>query len=365
MNTVSGVRLRQGEVTAVCSDGPALQELVVTTGGQRARAVNYSDLGGRVAVGDRVLLNTTAMALGLGTGGVHFVVARCDQDDTELAGPGHAMKVRYTPVQVCCQVAEEPGGPGHRVLRRRWRLDGMPVVAAELHSQVPVVLAGIRSSLPGARLAYVFSDGGALPVAFSRLVPAMKRAGLVDVVIAAGQAFGGDLEAVNVPSALAVARHVVGCAAAVVAMGPGQLGTGTKLGFSGLEQADHLNRAAALGGVPVTVLRLSGADPRPRHRGVSHHSLTVLQLALSTCLVPYPRELAGARQPYAELSFVGVQNRHRLVTAAGSPALEYLARAGLQVTSMGRSPQADPWFFLAAGAAGKVAARVARLLAER
>ena len=61
---------------------------------------------------------------------------------------------------------------------------------------------------------------------------------------------------------------------AVVAQGPGNLGTGTRWGFSGVAAGEAVNAAAALGGRPVASLRISDADPRMRHRGVSHHSLT-------------------------------------------------------------------------------------------
>src|SRR6185369_1894245 len=92
--------------------------------------------------------------------------------------------------------------------------------------------------------------------------------------VTAGQTFGGDLEAPNVHSGLLAARHALGADIAVVTQGPGNLGTGTAWGFSGVAVGEAVNAAAILGGRPVGSLRISAADPRSRHHGVSHHSLT-------------------------------------------------------------------------------------------
>src|SRR5215831_19063098 len=117
------------------------------------------------------------------------------------------------------------------------------------------------------------TDGAGLPLAMSDLVADLRERDLVDATVTCGHAFGGDYEAVSVYSALAVARHVAGADAAVVAMGPGIVGTGTRLGFSGIEAGPILDAATGLGGDPIACLRISFADERPRHQGVSHHTL--------------------------------------------------------------------------------------------
>ena len=133
------------------------------------------------------------------------------------------------------------------------------------------------------------TDGAGLPLALSDLVAALTDRGLIDATVTCGQAFGGDYEAVSVHSALAVARHVAGADAVVVAMGPGVAGTGTRLGFSAIEVGPVLDAAAALGGRPIACLRASFADPRPRHQGLSHHSATALGLACrSRVTIPLP-----------------------------------------------------------------------------
>jgi hypothetical protein len=117
-------------------------------------------------------------------------------------------------------------------------------------------------------------DGGALPAWFSRTIASMRAAGWLAGTVTAGQAFGGDLETVTVHTGLLAARHVLGAEVTVVAQGPGNLGSGTRWGFSGVACGEAVNAVAALGGRPVASLRISEADPRPRHRGISHHSLT-------------------------------------------------------------------------------------------
>src|ERR1700689_4964848 len=168
-------------------------------------------------------------------------------------------------MQVMVASADEQGSPHHELLRSADSVDQMPVVVADLHSALPAVLAGIQGSYRtdracAPRVAYVMTDGGALPAWFSRTVAGLREA--------------GDLEAVTVHSGLLTARHVVGADLAIVAQGPGNLGTGTRWGFSGVAAGEAVNAAAVLDGRPVASVRLSFADPRDRHQGVSHHSLT-------------------------------------------------------------------------------------------
>src|SRR5262249_46018091 len=147
-------------------------------------------------------------------------------------------------------------------------VDGMPVVAAALHSQLPAAAVAFKDRAPDARLAYVMTDGAGLPFALSDLAYALRERGLVDATITYGPPLGGDYEAVSIFSALAVARHVAGADAVVVAMGPGIVGTNTRLGFSGMEVGWILDAAAALDGQPIACLRVSFADPRARHIGL-------------------------------------------------------------------------------------------------
>jgi hypothetical protein len=353
-----GVRLRRGTVVAVRDERDGAIELEVEVEGDRRPAIAYPDLTGPVGTGDRVLLNTTGIALDLGTGGFHLVVAVEGGPSTDLSHPGDVVKARYTPLQIAVQGVEET----HRdVLEASPGLAGTPVVCAPLHSMAAVAAAGARAA--GAeRIVYVMTDGAALPGAFSRLVPRLRGGGLLDGWITCGQAFGGELEAVTLWSGLIAAVEVLGADVVVVADGPGNLGTETTWGVSALTSGLALNAAEALGGRPVAALRISFADARERHRAVSHHSLTILDRVCtvrSNVAVPVLEDGTQRDAVWDALRRLGLEERHQLVEVDGRPALDELERRGVDVESMGRGPADDPAFFLAAGAAGVLAARMA------
>jgi hypothetical protein len=264
------------------------------------------------------------------------------------------MKSRYTSLQADVGSAEEHWTE----LAELTSVDGLPVVAAALHSQLPGIAVAFKAAAPDARLAYVMTDGAALPLALSDLVVALCDRRLLDTTITCGHAFGGDHETVSVHSALTVARHVADADAAVVAMGPGAVGTGTRLGFTGIEVGPVLDAAAGLGGIAIACLRASFADPRPRHQGVSHHSVTALTLACrSRALVALPA-VGGADEARlrSDLAAAGIDARHDIVPVDPPDVLALFAEHGLEVTSMGRDARDDPVLFLAAAAAGTLAA---------
>ena len=322
-----------------------------------------------------MLVNTTALDLGLGTGGYALVVALPDRlpPDPELAG--HLIKARYSPLQTCVLGADEQGSPHHDVLRDADEIGGMPVVVADLHSALPAVLAGIfAAERPGddrppaagqlqraePRVVYVMQDGGALPAWFSRTCAILREAGWLAATVTTGQSFGGDLETVTVHTGLLAARHVLGADIAVIAQGPGNLGTGTRWGFSGVAAGDAVNAAAALGGRPVASLRISDADPRTRHRGVSHHSLTAygrVALARADVVVPALAGEFGA-QVAAEAAPLG--GRHELVTVPVDGLEAALRACPARLSTMGRGLDEDLAYFVAAAAAGRHAGRLLR-----
>lgn len=300
-------------VSAILSERAGLQRVDLDTG---RRAYVLTQLIGPVAVGDRVVVNTTALDLGLGTGGWDVVHWNLSRREWSSPGGGHVMKLRYTSLQVDTGVAVE----------RDADLAGKPVVACDLHSQLAAVAAAFAEAAPGRTLSYVMTDSAALPLALSDLVADLVGAGLVAETITCGQAFGGQVEAVNLHSALLLAAGD----SVVVAPGPGVVGTGSRLGFGGVEVAAVVDTTTKLGGRPIVAVRYSVADPRPRHQGWSHHTTTALELASHPALVPEPAE--GWAGPD-----VGA------------------------VTSMGRSQADDAEFFRYAAAAGLAAAH---LLAE-
>jgi 8-oxo-dGTP pyrophosphatase MutT (NUDIX family) len=333
----------------------------VTVAGRTVPALAYPQLTGRPEPGDRVLLNTSALEAGLGTGGYALVVAIPQRLPTDPPVAGHLIKARYTPLQACVAGADEQGSAFHEVLRDADDLTGLPVVVADLHSALPAILAGYRASRAGygPRIAYVMLDGGALPAWFSRSAAALSEAGWLAGTISVGQAFGGDLEAVSLHSGLLAARHVLDAELAVVTQGPGNLGTGTRWGFSGVAAGEAVNAAAVLHGRPVGSLRISESDPRERHRGVSHHSLTCygrVALAAADIVVPDLGGEFGARV-LAEAEPLAA--RHNLVQVSVDGLEAALRDCPVRLSTMGRGLEGDLAYFLAAAAAGRHAASLA------
>jgi hypothetical protein len=297
-------------VTAITSEREGLQRVELDNG---RRAYVLTQLIGPVAVADRVVVNTTAVDLELGTGGWDVVHWNLSREAWTEAGAGHVMKLRYTSLQV------DTGADVDEVAG----LAGTPVVACDVHSQLAPVALAFAEAAPGRRLAYVMTDSGALPLALSDLVADLVGRGLLAETITCGQAFGGRREAVNLHSALLLA----GGDAVVVAPGPGVVGTGSRLGFTGVEVATVVDAVTKLGGRPIVAVRYSGADGRDRHRGQSHHTTTALEMASHPAMTPAPAD--GWAGP----------------DVGG-------------VTHMGRTQADDPEFFRYAAAAGLAAAQL-------
>ncbi|HEX2849456.1 MAG TPA: DUF3866 family protein [Acidimicrobiales bacterium] len=310
---------RTGTVTEILAQRAGLQRVLV--GSERAYVL--TQLTGDVAPGDEVVMNTTAVDLGLGTGGWHVVHWNLSRREWSEPGPGHILKLRYTSLQVDTGAREEEAPPPDD-------LDGTPVVACFLHSQLPAVAAAFKSLAPGARLAYVMTDGAALPLALSDLVAELRDRSLLDLTVTAGHAFGGDAEAVNLHSALLVARGA-GADAIVAGIGPGVVGTGTAYGHTGLGVVDIVEATFSLRGAPIVALRVSDADPRERHRGVSHHAQEALDLLSAPPAIPAPDD-------------------------ATPDAVALFAEHDLTVTTMGRRAEEERAFFQYAAAAGAAAA---------
>ena len=94
--------------------------------------IAYPQLTGPLQIGTEVVLNVTATALNLGTGGVDFVLGTLPPAQGEGGGgEEHIIKLRYTPLQHAVAVAEQ---------QPDWdepeSLEGTPVVACLLHSQL-------------------------------------------------------------------------------------------------------------------------------------------------------------------------------------------------------------------------------------
>ncbi len=331
-----------GSVTGVLDERQGLQKVsLAMADGSEAHGYVLTELIGDVSLGDEVICNTTAVELSLGTGGWHFVHWNLSRSELDAPGPDHIMKMRYTSLQSDVGTSEllYPEAADRAI-------EGTPVVVCSLHSQVAMVALGFAAAAHGRKLAYVMTDGASLPLAMSDLVQALIDRGLICGTVTAGHAFGGDLEAVTVASALGLATHVLDADAIVLGMGPGVVGTGTEMGTTAIEVAGLLDTVNKRGGNPILCLRASSGDPRPRHQGISHHMEAVLEL---TSTVPDVALLPGITEGLSGVNPVALEQ-------IPDPAT-LLAQADLRVTTMGRDHTEDELFFEAATAAGVLVAK--------
>jgi hypothetical protein len=348
--------VRQGSVKKIIRLFADYQEIVVTIEGKEAKAIVYPEITGQVRANDLVWLNTTAVELKLGTGGYHFVMGIIDREKQEHRPKGHIMKLRYTPWQFPVMAVEEEGSPDHQKILGFTSLEGTPVIVGTLHSMIVPALLAFHESRSQQRVVYIMTDGAALPISFSNVVRQLKKKGLLIQTITSGHAFGGDLEAVTIYSALAAAKMVAQADLIIITMGPGIVGTGTKYGFSGIEQTYILEAVQKLGGYPIAIPRISFADPRSRHCGLSHHSRTVLgELTYATAYIGLPYWDDERTQILASQIEESGLRRHHIYQVA-IPAIDKLmAIYDLRIETMGRSYREDPTFFDTAAAAGVLA----------
>jgi hypothetical protein len=339
--------LRRGRVASIEREGATI-ELTAEVGGARRPAVGYRELTGDLEPGDEVIVNTAALDLGLGSGGSDIVHVNLTRG-LEGSAPTDAgvMKLNYTSLQHGVRPVEadaptgEPGAPASLPLTE-------PVAVLALHGQLEPVAWAAAQVRSGVRIGFVQTGGGALPGSLSRAVAELRARGLLAGHVTAGAAFGGEREAVTTAGALHAGLTSLGWHAAIVGPGPGIVGSGSALGHGGLAALDSAHAALALGAPTVLVPRMSSGDPRPRHRGLTHHTATVLDLLLRPVAVALPEGAPGDLERGDALS------RHDLRTAGAD--LDGYRSAGLSTRTMGRSIDDDELFFAAALAGGRVLA---------
>ncbi len=328
------LRLKRATVLAA---GPAEMEqrLSVEIDGERRAAIADVGLVGASEVGDEVVVNVEAVELRLGSGGFDVVHVNLTRGLGGDGTPGaHVMKLNYTSLQHAVAPLEE--GEADATPPALELPLGRPAAVFALHGQLaPVAWAFAQAQ--GGRLGYVQTAGGALPGGHSCVVRDLREQGLLAGHLTAGPAFGGaDGESITTAAALHHGLTALHWNAAIAGPGPGILGSGSALGHGGMQALDSAHTALALGCRALLVARMSSTDGRPRHRGLSHHTRTVLDLLLAPVAVAVP---AGEVPEHA--------GRHAWVQHAVD--LDGYAASGLPTTSMGRE---DPLFFAAALASG-------------
>jgi hypothetical protein len=320
--------LRRGTVVeAGPSDAPE-QRVHVDVEGARRPAIADVGLVGACAVGDDVVVNTAAVDLALGSGGFDIVHVNLTRG---LGGAGaqgaHVMKLNYTSLQHAVNPVE---GEELRVPLDR------PAAVFGLHGQLAAIAWAFGQARSGAKLGYVQTAGGALAGGHSRVVRDLRGRGLLAGHVTAGAAYGGEEEAITTAGAIHHGIADRGWDAAVCGPGPGILGSASALGHGGMSALDSAHAAAALGCPVVVCARMSSTDERRRHRGLSHHTVTVLSLLLARVTVAFPSgDVASIPGDHVV--------RELVVDLAGYRA------SGLPARSMGRD---DPLFFAAALACG-------------
>ncbi len=355
---------KNGIVTNIFKEDEHIDIICVNIDGETYKAVNYKDFTGKVKIKDKVVLNTTAVELSLGTGGYHFVMYNYNNTNMDLEGLGHIMKLRYTPYQIKCLAAEEEASPYHKAFEDFKSLDNHIFVVATLHSMIGPIAAMIKYLNQDIEIDYIMTDGGALPIYFSNTVAELKDKGLLKNTITIGHSFGGDLECINIYTGLIAAKEILNGNVTIISMGPGIVGSGTKYGFTGIEQAYIIDAINNLGGISVAVPRISFQDRRIRHMGISHHTLTTLSEITNTksnLVLPY---LDKEKEDFLldQIKNHNLCKRHNIIFSNGELIHDAMKKFNLKTTSMGRTIQEDPEYFTTLGAIGKY---VVKLIEER
>jgi uncharacterized protein DUF3866 len=331
---VTRLALRRGIVTAIESEGPAAR-IRVRVGDEERPAIAYVGMTGPVEQGDEVVVNIAARELDLGSGGFDIVHVNLTRGLDSEGEPGtHVMKLNYTSLQHAFDPVEtlRSARPGD--------VRSKPVAVLAVHGQLACVAWAAAQQAPDAWIGYIQTWGGALSGALSDTVRELRRRNLLAGHITAGQAFGGEHEAVSLEGAIAAGLEAFEWDAAIIGPGPGIIGSDTALGHGGMAALESTHAALAIGAKPVLVPRLSSGDPRERHHGLSHHSKTVLALLLREIDVAMPdsRPVPGHRARSAAVDLDGYRG------------------SGLPAITMGRGIDEDELFFRAALAGGAVLA---------
>jgi hypothetical protein len=354
------IRIRKGTVNSIISRESDIAVVEICYDGITQKGINYKSLTGDIEKGDIVYINTSATYLGLGSGGYDFIMINETRGSSlDFEDAGHIMKMRYTPYQVKCNCAGEKENILHSKLKEFKHLNGMAVLTAELHSMLMPAACTLKYINKDIKIAYIMTDGGCLPIDFSSSVRELKAKGVITYAITAGNSFGGDMEAVNIYDALAIA-YSLECDTSIITLGPGIAGTGTKYGFSGIEQGYIIDAVNTLNGNPVVIPRISFMDSRERHFGISHHSLTVLsEIAKTSANVIFP-VLEKEKTDYikSQIYQYSIDKKHNTVFLSDSTIFDAVKYYNVKCSTMGRDLYMDKEFFLACGCGACYAAHV-------
>ncbi|RKD27863.1 Protein of unknown function [Caminicella sporogenes DSM 14501] len=352
------LNLKVGKVVKICSIRKNCIEVLVKINEKLEKAIAYNIFVNNLKVGNWVIVNTTAVDLNLGTGGYHYVLSNLNNMTVESKCKGHIMKLRYTPLQIKVYACEEQDSSYHEIFNNFDSLNNMPVLIGGLHSILPPVTVVLKKYNRNLKICYIMTDGGALPIDFSENVFFLKEKGYIDGTITIGHSFGGDYECVNIYNALIAAKNIMNCDICIVSMGPGIVGTGTKYGFTGIEQGYIIDAVNTLGGFPICIPRISFKDKRLRHFGLSHHTITVLSEISKTSSNLVIPKFDDWRLKYIikQINDNKIHIKHNIYYMDFNDIINVLENSDIIMNTMGRNFKSDFEYFISAGVNAKYVA---------
>ncbi|MDK2801485.1 MAG: hypothetical protein PWP27_425 [Clostridiales bacterium] len=346
------IRKRLAVVREILEFDNDVTEVAIEVEHELQKAINYNSITGQINVGDKVLINTNAVYLNLGTGGYNFIIHNYSNTECDFPSElGHIIKLRYTPMQLKCLAVEEPQSLYHETIKDRDHVEGLKVLIGPLHSMLLPAIQILKYYHKQLKISYIMTDSACLPIHYSKTVKWLKTQRLLDYTITCGQAFGGDFETVNVYTALITSKYICKSDIAIITPGPGVVGTDSILGFSSIEGGHLIDAVNTLKGVPIIIPRISFADNRERHQGLSHHTLTILsKIAYSSAFIGLP-VLEEEKNNFIldQIKRYNIDQKHRVHYIA-EQTFKILNKGNLFMKTMGRGIEQDPDFFRAIGA---------------
>lgn len=321
-------------------------QIVATSSGAK-KAIVYRDILERVEENDIVVVNHTANVLKLGTGGFDIVKHIFNKKPYVQNSSGHIMKLRYTPQQLSVITVEEEGSMYHHLFTKEFSLNGQYILLAELHSMIPVIYQMLKQFHHRFTLTVIIDDEASLPLALSEHLRILhENENFHSITI--GQSFGGQFEAVNLHTALQFAHVYLRSDYIVVSLGPGVVGTSSQYGFSGMILANWANIIGSFDGIPIWIPRISFAEQRERHIGISHHTMTPLkQFTYAKSILPLPN-IKDFKEPLMKQLKSIEEKKH--ISVYWEQVDEQIIKNAIEqypipIKTMGRTLRDDPHFF--------------------
>lgn len=343
---------KRGRVIKVDYKDEDITKLQVQLEDRISSALNYNKITGNIELNDIVVLNTTAVVLKLGTGGIDFVMNNLSNEEINFTSDGHIMKLRYTPLQIKTLVAESEESEYHQKFLDFKDLDDNIFIVGTLHSMLAPIASTLKYLDPSLNINYIMTDAGCLPIDFSDTVRQLKKDKIINKTITTGHAFGGDIECVSIYNGLIAAKEILNSDITIITMGPGIVGTGTKYGFSGIEQGEIINAINTLNGYSIMVPRIGFKDKRERHQGLSHHTRTVVEDIIKTKTTVVLNNMENENKKILDRQIQNLDNKGNIEFKYldGSTILDAMEEYKYNTETMGRGIKEEEDYFLTLGA---------------